>query len=59
MHCLRPASAGVEQLLVHAFREIVDGALGDAILEVGVDATEGELLSSVVAGLLEDPLSQW
>jgi hypothetical protein len=49
----------MEQLLACALREVVDGALGDAILEVGVDATEGELLSSVVAGLLEDPLSQW
>jgi hypothetical protein len=27
--------------------------LGDAILEVGIDAAEGELLVSVVAGLLE------
>ncbi len=30
-----------------------DGALGDAILEVGIDATEGELMSRVVAGLPE------
>jgi hypothetical protein len=43
----------MEQLLACAFREIADGALGDAILEVGIDATEGELLSCVVAGLLE------
>ncbi len=27
--------------------------LGDAILEVGIDAAKGELLSCVVAGLLE------
>jgi hypothetical protein len=43
----------VEQLLECALREIADGALGDAALEVGIDATEGELLSRVVAGLLE------
>ncbi len=43
----------VEQLLASAFGEVVDGALGDAILEVGIDAAEGELLSRIVAGLLE------
>ena len=43
----------MEQLLACALREVADGALGDAILEVGIDATEGELLSHVVAGLLE------
>jgi len=43
----------VEQLLAHALREIADGALGDAILKVGIHAAEGELLSRVVAGLLE------
>jgi len=43
----------VEQLLARALREITDGALGDAILEVGIHAAEGELLSCVVAGLLE------
>ena len=53
MHCLRPASTCVEQLLASAFGEVADGALGDAILEVGIDAAEGELLSRVVAGLLE------
>ena len=39
-----PASACVEQLLACALRKIVDGALDDAILEVGIDASEGELL---------------
>ncbi len=43
----------MEQLLASAFGEFTDGALGDAILEVGIDAAEGELLSHVVAGLLE------
>ncbi len=43
----------MEQLLACALREVADGALGDSILEVGIDATEGELLSRVVVGLLE------
>ena len=53
MHCLRPASACVEQLLACAFREISDRALGDAILEMSIDSAEGELLSRVMAGLFE------
>ncbi len=43
----------MQQLLAHALREIADGALGDAILEVSVYATEGELLACFVARLLE------
>ena len=43
----------MEELLERALREIADGALGDAILEVGIRAAEGELLLCVVAGLLE------
>jgi len=43
----------MEQLLARALREIANGALGDAILEVGIHAAEGELLSHVLAGLLE------
>ncbi len=53
VNCLRPASVGMQQLLAHALQEIADGALGNAILEVGVYATEGELLAHVVACLLE------
>jgi hypothetical protein len=53
VHCLWPASACVEQLLASTLGEVVDGVLGDAILEVGIDAAKGELLSCVVAGLLE------
>jgi hypothetical protein len=54
----------MEQLLASTFGEVVDGALGDAILEVGIDAAEGELLLHIVAGLVEDvvkeaTLSQW
>ncbi len=53
----------MEQLLARALREIADGALGDAILEVGIDSAEGELLSRIVAGLsesivLETPIIQ-
>jgi hypothetical protein len=40
----------VEQLLASVFGEVADGALGNAILEVGIDAAEGELLLRVVAG---------
>jgi hypothetical protein len=43
----------VEQLLACALREVADGALGDAILKMGIDAAEGELLLGVVAGLFE------
>jgi hypothetical protein len=43
----------VEQFLPHALREVLDGLLGDAILKVGIDPTEGELLPCVVACLLE------
>ena len=43
---LWPASARMEQLLVCAFQEVLDGLLGDAILEVGIFPTEGELLPS-------------
>ena len=37
-----------------AFREVANAALGDAILEVGVYATEGELLVCVMTCLFED-----
>ena len=50
---MRPASTCVEQLLVRTLREIADGALGNPVLKMGIHATEGELLSCFVAGLLE------
>jgi hypothetical protein len=53
VHCLRPASASVQQLLACALQEVVDGLLGDAILKVCVYATEGKLLALFVAGLFE------
>ena len=43
----------MQQLLAHAFREVTDAALGDAILEMGVDAKKGELLAHIVTCLLE------
>ncbi len=53
VNCLRPASASMQQLLARALQEIADGALGNAILEVSVYTTEGELLAHNVARLLE------
>ncbi len=53
MHCLRPASASVKQLLTRALQEVADGLLGDAILKVCVYATEGKLLALFVTGLFE------
>ncbi len=53
VHCLWPVSASVKQLLTHAFQEVVDGLLGDAILKVCVNATEGKLLALFMAGLFE------
>jgi hypothetical protein len=43
----------MQRLLAHALQEIADGSLGDAILEMGIYATEGELLARFVARLLE------
>ena len=58
MHCLRPASACVEQLLARALQEIVDGALGDPVLKMGIHTAEGELLSRFMAGLLESAVME-
>ncbi len=49
--CLWPAGARMEQLLPCAFREVSDGSLGDAVLEVGIYPTEGELLPCFMACL--------
>ncbi len=43
----------VQQLLARALREVADGALGNAILEVSIYTTDGELLALFVACLLE------
>ncbi len=49
--CLCPAGMRVEQLIPCTFQEVLDGLLGDAILEVGIYPTEGELLPCFVACL--------
>ncbi len=43
----------MEQLLPCTFQEVLDGSLRDAVLEVGIYPTEGELLPCFVACLLE------
>ena len=43
----------MQQLLVCALGDVTVSALGNAILEMGVDAAKGELLSNIVACLLE------
>jgi hypothetical protein len=43
----------MEELLPCTLSEIPDGFLGNAILEVGVDPTEGELLPFGTAAVLE------
>ncbi len=43
----------VKQLLARALQELLDGLLGNAILKVHVYTTKCELLSRVVACLLE------
>ena len=53
MHCRGPASLGVQELLACACRKVADRALGDAILEVGVYATQGESLSCVFSCLFK------
>ncbi len=50
---LRPAGTCIKQLLPCAFQEVLDGSLGNAISEVGIDPTEGELLPCFVACLSE------
>ena len=53
VHRCGPLSPGVQQLLACAFGEVTDGALGNAILKVGVLATEGKLLARVMTCLFE------
>ncbi len=49
----RPALACMEELLLRTLPEISNGFLRNAILEVGIDTTEGELLSLSTAAVLE------
>ncbi len=44
---------GVQQLFACGLGKVTDRALGDPILEMGVDATEGELLAACLARLFE------
>ncbi len=53
VHCCRSSSPGMQQLLACAPREVANAALGDTILEMGIDAAKGELLTRVVACLFE------
>jgi hypothetical protein len=50
---LWPAGVLMEQLLVRALQEVLDGSLSNAILEVGIYPTKVELLPCIVACLLE------
>jgi hypothetical protein len=49
----RPVLVRREELLPCTLSEIPDGFLGNAILEVGIDPTEGELLPFGTAAVLE------
>jgi hypothetical protein len=49
----RPALARMEELLPCTLLEIPDGFLANAILEVGIDPTEGESLPFGTAAVLE------
>ena len=40
VHRCGPSSPGVQQLLACALGEVSDAALGNTILEVGIDATK-------------------
>ena len=53
VHRCGPSSPGVQQLLACALDEVANAAIGDTILEVGIDATKGKLLTSVLTCLLE------
>jgi hypothetical protein len=44
---------GVQQLLTCALQEVMDRALSNSILEMGIHATEGELLAACLACLIE------
>ncbi len=43
----------MQELLSSTLREVPDGTLGNSILEMRIDPTEGELLLVLVACLLE------
>ena len=49
----RPALARVEELLPCTLLEVPDGLFCDAVLEMGVDPTEGDTLPLCTAAVLE------
>ncbi len=49
----RPALARVEELLPCTLLEVPDGLFCDAVLEMGIDSTEGETLPPCTAAALE------
>ncbi len=49
----RPALARVEELLPCTLLEVPDGLFCDAVLEMGIDSTEGETLPLCTAAVLE------
>ncbi len=50
---LWPAGVCMKQLLARTLQEVMDGLLGNAILEVGIYPTKRKLLSHIVAYLSE------
>jgi len=56
--CLWPALPRVQELLASALGEVTNGSLGDAILEVSVDPTKGELLALGFACLMEETVGE-
>ncbi len=53
VHCRWQLLACMQELLSGAFREVLDGTLGNSILEMHIDPAEGELLLVLLACLLE------
>jgi hypothetical protein len=49
----RPALARVEELLPCTLSEVPDGLFCNAVLEMGIDSTEGETLPLCTAAILE------
>jgi len=54
----RPSMPCMEQLFTCASTELMNGFLGYSILEVGIDATEGEALVSACACIFEIVVSK-
>jgi hypothetical protein len=55
---LGPPLPCVQELLASALREVVDGLLGDAILEVHIYPAKGELLALGLACLTEEAVGK-